>query len=175
MNKKEEDKINMNDFIDVQLNYLRVALIVRDTSLMIFLIVKVFLFDFEDAGRMNIMTEKDEVTEEQGIKDHESKLEEKLSFNAEKAWPDTNFWDIKNKCLQLKYEEKSQHITKFLLMLRQPEELSVKEFYKFKDTALCFLIQDGHLFHQLSKNMSLRWIINEEKDCRTILYILHED
>ena len=31
---------------------------------MIFLIVKVFLFGFEDVSRRDIMTEKDEVTEE---------------------------------------------------------------------------------------------------------------
>ena len=82
---------------------------------------------------------------------------------------------MKNECLRLKYEEESQYITKFLLMLRQPEGLSVKEFYKFKDMALYFLIQDNYLFCQLSKNMPLRQIINEEKDCRTILYVLHED
>ena len=102
--------------------------------------IKVFLFGFEDADRRNIVTEKDKVTEEQDIRDHRSKLKEELSSDAEEAWPDIDFWDIKNECLQLKYEEESQHITKFLLMLRQLEGLSAKEFYKFKDMALCFLI-----------------------------------
>ena len=64
MNEKEKDKADINDFIDVQLNYLWVALIVRDTSLITSLTVKVFFFDFEDAGRRDIVTEKDEVTEE---------------------------------------------------------------------------------------------------------------
>ena len=52
---------------------------------MTLLIIKVFLFDFEDADRRDIIIEKDKVIEEQDIKDHKSKLKEKLSFNAEKA------------------------------------------------------------------------------------------
>ena len=64
MNEKEKDKINVNNFIDVQLNYLRIAFIVRNTSLMTFLTVKIFFFGFKNAGRMNIVIEKDKVTEE---------------------------------------------------------------------------------------------------------------
>ena len=64
---------------------------IRDTLLMIFLIVKVFFFDFEDADRENIVTEEDKVIEEQDIKDYKSELNEKLSSDAEKAWPDTDF------------------------------------------------------------------------------------
>ena len=64
MNEEEKDKVDVNDFIDVQLNYFQVAFIVRDTSLMTFLIIKVFFFDFENAGRRDIVTEKDKVTEE---------------------------------------------------------------------------------------------------------------
>ena len=52
---------------------------------MTFLIIKVFFFSFKNAGRKNIVTEKDKVTEEQGIRDYKSKLEEELSFNAEEA------------------------------------------------------------------------------------------
>ena len=85
MNEKEKDKTDVNDFIDTQLNYLQIALIVRDTSLMILLIIKVFPFGFEDAGRRDIVTEKDKVIEGQDIKDYKSKLEEELSFNTEEA------------------------------------------------------------------------------------------
>ena len=52
---------------------------------MIFLTVKIFFFDFKNAGRRDIVTEKDKMTEEQDVKEYESKLEEKLSFNIEKA------------------------------------------------------------------------------------------
>ena len=52
---------------------------------MILLTVKIFLFDFKNAGRRNIVTEKDKVIEEQSVRDYKSKLKEKLSFNAEKA------------------------------------------------------------------------------------------
>ena len=85
MNEKEKDEINVDNFINVQLNYLWVAFIVRDTSLIIFLIIKVFPFDFKDTDRRNIIIEKDKITEEQDVKDYKSKLKEKLSFNAEKA------------------------------------------------------------------------------------------
>ena len=85
MNEKEKDKVDINDFIDVQLNYLQIAFIVRNTSLMIFLTIKVFLFGFKDADRKDIVTEEDKVTEEQDIRDYESKLKEELSSDAEKA------------------------------------------------------------------------------------------
>ena len=52
---------------------------------MILLIIKVFLFSFEDADKRNIVTEKDKITEEQSIRDYKSKLEDKLSFNTEKV------------------------------------------------------------------------------------------
>ena len=52
---------------------------------MTLLTIKIFLFGFENAGRMNIVTEKNEVTEGQGIRDYESKLKEELSFNIEEA------------------------------------------------------------------------------------------
>ena len=52
---------------------------------MTFLIIKIFSFNFKNAGRRNIVTEEDKVTEEQDIKDYKSKLKEKLSFDIEKA------------------------------------------------------------------------------------------
>ena len=52
---------------------------------MILLTVKIFLFDFENADRRDIVTEKNEVTERQSIRDYKSKLEEKLSSDTEKA------------------------------------------------------------------------------------------
>ena len=85
MNEKEKDKADINDFINAQLNYLWIALIVRDTSLTTLLTIKIFPFGFENAGRRDIVTEKDKVIEGQSIKDYESKLEEELSFDAEKA------------------------------------------------------------------------------------------
>ena len=63
MNEKEKDETDINDFIDVQLNYLRIAFIVRNTSLMTLFIIKVFPFDFKNADRMNIVTEEDKVIE----------------------------------------------------------------------------------------------------------------
>ena len=85
MNEKKKDKTDINDFINVQLNYLQIALIVRNTSLMISLTIKVFFFDFKNAGRRDIVTEKDKVTEEQNVRDYESKLKEELSSDIEKA------------------------------------------------------------------------------------------
>ena len=52
---------------------------------MILLIIKVFPFDFKNADKRDIVTEKDKVTEEQSIRDYRSKLKEELSSNAEKA------------------------------------------------------------------------------------------
>ena len=64
MDEKEKDKADIDDFIDVQLDYLWVAFIVRDTSLIILLTVKVFLFGFEDVDRRDIVIEEDKVKEE---------------------------------------------------------------------------------------------------------------
>ena len=63
MNKKEEDKTDVNNFINVQLNYLQIAFIVKNTSLMTLLIIKIFFFDFKNAGRRDIVIEKDKVIE----------------------------------------------------------------------------------------------------------------
>ena len=64
IDEKEKDKTDINDFINAQLDYLQIASIVRDTSLMILLTVKIFLFDFKNADRRDIVTEKDKVIEE---------------------------------------------------------------------------------------------------------------
>ena len=85
MNEKEEDKTNINNFINVQLNYLQITFIVKNTSLIILLTIKIFPFDFKNTGRRDIVTEKDKVIEEQSARDHKSKLDEKLNFNIEKA------------------------------------------------------------------------------------------
>ena len=61
MNEKKKDKTDIDNFIDVQLNYFWVAFIIRDTSLLILLTVKVFFFDFKNADRRDIVTEKDKV------------------------------------------------------------------------------------------------------------------
>ena len=58
MNEKEEDKTDINNFIDAQLNYLQIAFIVRNTSLMTSLIIKIFFFDFKNADRRDIVTEE---------------------------------------------------------------------------------------------------------------------
>ena len=52
---------------------------------MTLLIIKVFPFGFKDAGRRDIVTEKDKVIEEQGTKDYKSKLKEELSSDTEEA------------------------------------------------------------------------------------------
>ena len=52
---------------------------------MIFLTVKVFLFDVKNADKRDIMTEKDKVTEGSDIRDCKSKLKEELNSDAEKA------------------------------------------------------------------------------------------
>ena len=52
---------------------------------MTLLIIKVFFFDFKNAGRRDIVTEEDEVIEGQDIRDYESKLNEELSFDVKEA------------------------------------------------------------------------------------------
>ena len=85
INEKEKYKKDIDDFINVQLNYLWIASIVKNTSLMILLIIKVFLFDFKNADRENMMIEEDKITEGQDVRDCKNKLEEESSSDTEEV------------------------------------------------------------------------------------------
>jgi hypothetical protein len=69
-------------------------------------------------------------------------------------------WERENPDQFLKegYDEEAWKITRYLRTLRKPEEMSIKQFRKFKKHALKFLVHDGHFFRRATKNVPFRRI-----------------
>ena len=66
--------------------------------------------------------------------------------------------------LKNQYSEKFQRITYYLITLARLNHLNWKEFRKFKNWALQFLIRDKHLFKRVNKNVSLRKVIDKTEN-----------
>ena len=77
--------------------------------------------------------------------------------------------------LKNKYSEKFQRITHYLITLARSSHLNRKEFHKFKNWTLQFLVRDRHLFKRVNKNVLLRKIINKTEDQAIILKQLHNE
>ena len=77
--------------------------------------------------------------------------------------------------LKNEYSEKSQRIVHYLITLTRSNHLNRKEFRKFKNWALQFLVRDRHLFKQVNKNVLLQRIIDKAEDQAIILKQLHDE
>ena len=59
-----------------------------------------------------------------------------------------------------KYNEKSQKIVKYLIILSISRAMNRKKLRKFKFKTLKFLMRERYFFKRIKKNMSLRRIVN---------------
>ena len=66
--------------------------------------------------------------------------------------------------LKNEYSEEFQRIIYYLITLARSNHLDRKEFRKFKNWALQFLVRDRHLFKRINKNVSLRRVIDKTED-----------
>ena len=73
------------------------------------------------------------------------------------------------------YSENSVEIIRYLTTLRRLSKLITKEFRKFKDYILKFVVRDRNLFRRVSKNILLRRVINSTENRISILYVLYKD
>ena len=77
--------------------------------------------------------------------------------------------------LEERYSEKSQKIARYLLILKKPAGMSVKEFRKWKLEILKYKIQDRHFFRRNIKNIPLRRVIDNLTERNEILTSLHDE
>lgn len=66
------------------------------------------------------------------------------------------------------YSDYTQNIATYLTILRQPAEISTKEFNVFKKKTVKVKVQDNQLFCQNSKNVLKRQIVSNSTERQTI-------
>ena len=62
------------------------------------------------------------------------------------------------------YNKESIKITRYFITLRRLSRLLIKEFRKFKDYVLKFIVRDKDLFRKASKNILSRRVINNTEN-----------
>ena len=72
------------------------------------------------------------------------------------------------------YSEKFQRIIYYLITLTRSSHLNRKEFRKFKNWVLQFLVRDRHLFRRVNKNVLLRKVIDKAENQAIILKQLYD-
>ena len=77
--------------------------------------------------------------------------------------------------LKDEYSEKFQKITHYLITLAKSSHLNRKNFCKFKNWTLQFLVRDRHLFKRINKNVLLRKVIDKAKNQAIILKQLYNE
>ncbi len=73
------------------------------------------------------------------------------------------------------YSDYSWKIATYLTTLRQPPEMSTKEFNAFKKKAVKFKVQDNQLFRRNSKNVPMHRVVDDSTERQTILKQLHDE
>ena len=73
------------------------------------------------------------------------------------------------------YTERHQAVGRYLLDgMQRPEGLKGREWTKFRQYALKFVVRGGHLFKKATKNVPLRRVINIEEEIKEVLDACHE-
>jgi len=159
----EEEEQDIEDFIDGELDLVRVAPIsacprsIRARAYPVMTVEGVPEEREEDDGG-------DGEEEQIGDEEEEEKGTEEEEWDPEKG-----------KELQPGYSEESIAIGRYLTTLKKPPHLTTKEFRKFKTKALTFMVHKGHLFKRASKNMPLRRVVDSKVDQARILKAAHEE
>ena len=77
--------------------------------------------------------------------------------------------------LKNEYFKKFQRIVHYLITLTRPNHLNRKEFRKFKNWILQFLVRDRHLFRRVNKNVLLQKVIDKIEDQVIILKQFYDE
>ena len=77
--------------------------------------------------------------------------------------------------LYLGYSEEHQEYGKFLLNgMKKPPYLKGKDWTKFRLEALKFIVRDRHLFRRATKNVSIRRVLDKDKERQQVLEECHD-
>lgn len=83
---------------------------------------------------------------------------------------------VEEQVLEDGYSEYHQMVGQFLLNgMQRPEGLKGREWTKFRQYALKFLVRGGHLFKRATKNVPLRRVVDSEEERENILNSCHEE
>lgn len=74
-----------------------------------------------------------------------------------------------------KYLDHSWKIATYFTILHRPLKMTTKEFNAFKKNATQFKVKDNHLICRNSKNVLIRYDIDNLKECQTILQQLQNE
>jgi len=153
----EEDEEDIEDFIDGELDFIRVAPTVtrpRSAGARVYPVATV-------EGRTEEEEDEGERGDEQAGEGEEEEERE---------------WDPEGgERLRPGYSEESKAIALYLTTLKKPSHMTSKQFRRFRTNALTFMVHKGHLFKRASKNMPLRRVVDSEVDRFKILKAAHEE
>ena len=77
--------------------------------------------------------------------------------------------------LQSHYSEASQKIARFLTTLKRPEDMTRKDFYRFKNKAMGYSVVEEGLYKKGSKNMPMRLVVDSGEERRKVISGCHEE
>jgi hypothetical protein len=152
--KKDRDDKDIEDFINRELDFIKVSLITAYSTPIKARVYLFLAFKEEESNEENKQIDTESKNRE-SLKD----LEEGVAEESEKKWTFKN-----NEKLRPGYSEESNAITHYLITLKRLAYLSIKEFRQFKNKALTFIIYKEHLFKKINNNISLRRIMDFKKD-----------
>lgn len=155
---EEDEEEDIEDFIDSELDLVRVAPILARPRA-----VRARVYPVATVEGTNEEQEADHGEEEEDEQEKEEG-EEEGEWNPEGG-----------EKLRPGYSEESIEVARYLTTLRRPPHLTTKEFRRFKHKALTFMVHKGHLFKRASKNMPLRRVVDLEIDRARILKAAHEE
>jgi len=72
------------------------------------------------------------------------------------------------------YSKEQEQIARYLITLKRFADMKDKKFIKFKTKILQYLVQKVKLFWWVSKNMSIKRIVNNINEQKKIVRVLHD-
>jgi len=72
------------------------------------------------------------------------------------------------------YSKEQKQIAKYLTMLKRSADMKDKKFIKFKIKILQYLVQKVKLFWWVSKNISIKKVVNNINEQKEIVRALHD-
>jgi hypothetical protein len=163
--KEDRDGEDIEDFIDGELDFIRVSPITAHPTPIKARVYPFPAFKGEESNEENKQTDT-------GSEDGESLKdpEEGVAEESEEEWTPED-----GEKLRPGYSEESNAIAHYLTTLKRPAHLSTKEFRQFKNKALTFMVHKGHLFKKANKNIPLRRVVDSKEDQDRILRSAHEE
>lgn len=170
LEEEEEDEEDIDDYIDAQLNLVRIPTMMlkrKPAEVQIRPIAAYTEPDEEEAAEEDRMGAEEIISEDEEL---ESATENDILLKSDDKWNPEG-----GERLRPGYSEESVAIAHYLTTLKRPPHLSTKDFRQFKRNALTFMVYQGHLFKRASKNIPLRRVVDDDADQERIMKAAHDE